>query len=136
MSRSWTRIRQLTLATLGLWLAASLPAWLVADTAGLEGLTYALLLCLIPGIATLQFVKTGGGPNQALTALLLGMGLRMAAVLIGTLVLREVRPDLGASAFHLWVVVGYLFTLWIETRQLLSDLSMTRRATGVGQPTA
>lgn len=136
MSSSWTRIRHLTLATTGLWLGGALPAWLIADTAGLEGLTYALLLCLIPGIVTLQLVKAGGGPNQALTTLLLGMGLRMAAVLIGTLVLRKIRPDLGANAFHLWVVVGYLFTLWIETRLLLADLTMTQRNTGLEQPAA
>jgi hypothetical protein len=136
MSGSLTRTWRLAAITAGLWLLAALPAWLIAGGAGLEGLTYALLLCLIPGIVTLQFVKAEGGPNQALTALLLGMGLRMALVLAGTLVLRLVRPDLGPSAFHVWVIVGYLVTLAVETRLLLTESTVTRHNSGLGQPLA
>jgi hypothetical protein len=133
MSGSWTRIGQLAAVTGGLWLVAALPAWLLADARGLEGLTYALLLCLLPGIAVLGFVKPEGGPNQALTALLLGMGLRMAVVLAGTLLLKEIRPDLGPSAFLVWVVVGYLATLTFETRTILAGASVARPGSGVGQ---
>lgn len=134
MTGSWTRIRQLSVVTGAIWLVAALPAWLLAGALGLEGLSYALLLCLVPGIAVLWFVKPEGGPNQALTAVLLGMGLRMAVVLAGTLLLKEARPDLGPSAFLVWVVVGYLATLTFETRTILAGASVAQPGSGVGQP--
>ncbi|MBL8848788.1 MAG: hypothetical protein JNG89_03860 [Planctomycetaceae bacterium] len=136
MSGAWTRVRHLIAVTAALWLLAALPAWLIADRGGLEGLTYALLLCLAPGVIALRYVAADGGPNQALAALVVGMGLRMAFVLAGTLVLRFLRPDLGPSAFHVWVIVGYLVTLAVETRLLLAGMTVTRSASGVGQPTA
>jgi hypothetical protein len=130
------RISRLMLVTAGLWLAAALPAWLIADVTGLEGLTYALLMCLLPGIAALWFVKADGRPHQALASLLIGMLGRMAFVFAGTMVLRRVRPDLGPSAFHIWVIVGYLVMLWVETRMLLADNAGTRHGSEIGQPTA
>ncbi|MFO1094913.1 MAG: hypothetical protein U0992_16650 [Planctomycetaceae bacterium] len=128
-------MRRLILATVCLWLAAAVPAWLLAGAAGLEGLTYALLLCLAPGVVTLQILKSEDDPHQALKAMLLGFGLRMGVVFAGILVLRLVRPDLGPREFYLWLVVGYLVTLAVETRQVLADDAQTRRTSGIGQPT-
>jgi hypothetical protein len=135
MSGSLTRIWRLTAVTAGLWLLCAVPAWLIAEESGLEGLTYALLLCLIPGVVTLRLAKVGDS-RQAPFAVLTGMGLRMASVLAGALVLRAVRPDLGPQAFHVWLIVGYLVTLAVETRMLVADIAVTRPGSSVGQPTA
>jgi hypothetical protein len=135
MSGSTTRIWRLTAVTAGLWLLCAAPAWFVADVSGIEGLTYALLLCLIPGIVTLRFARVGDS-RQAPYVVLAGMGLRMASVLIGALVLRWARPELGVSAFHLWLIVGYLVTLAVETRMLLADIAVTRPGPSLGQPAA
>ena len=136
MGGTGSRIWRLTVVSAALWALSALPAWSLAGTAGLEGLTYALLLCLIPGLIALAFVRAGDSANGAFTALLVGMGLRMATVLGGTLVLKQIRPDLGPSAFHVWVIVGYLVMLAVETRMLLSDVSGARHGSGLGQPTA
>ena len=138
MSKGGTvfRIWRLTAVTAGLWLLGALPAWLIAGAAGLEGLTYALLLCLAPGVVTLAFVRAGEGANGAFAALLVGMGLRMAIVLGGILLLRQIRPDLGPSALHVWVIVGYLVMLAVETRMLLAELASAQDGSGLGQPTA
>lgn len=138
MSKGGTvfRIWRLTAVTAGLWLLGALPAWFIAGAAGLEGLTYALLLCLAPGVVTLVFVRAGEGTNGAFAALLVGMGLRMATVLGGILLLRQIRPDLGPSALHVWVIVGYLVMLAVETRMLLAELASAQDGSGLGQPTA
>jgi hypothetical protein len=135
MSGSLTRIWRLAAVTAGLWLLCAVPAWMIADGSGLEGLTYALLLCLVPGIVALAFAKVQD-PRQAPFAVLTGMGLRMASVLAGALVLRAVRPDLGPSAFHVWLIVGYLVALAVETQMLLADIKVTRQGSSVGQPMA
>jgi len=135
MSGSLTRILRLAAATLGLWMLCAGPAWLIAKQSGLEGLTYALLLCLIPGIVTLRLAKVGNS-RQAPYAVLMGMGLRMASVLMGALALWAFRPDLGPGAFHVWLIVGYLVTLAVETRMLLADITVTRPGSSLGQPTA
>lgn len=109
----------LLLATAGLWLVAALPAWLVAGVLGLEGLTYAVLLCAPPGILALVVAERGRDANRALMGLLVGAGVRMAAVLAVTLLLKEMRPDLGLREYFVWLVISYLTMLAVETRLLL-----------------
>ncbi len=109
----------LLLATAGLWLIAAVPAWLVAGVLGLEGLTYAVLLCAPPGILALVVAERGRDANRALMGLLVGAGVRMAAVLAVTLLLKEMRPDLGLREYFVWLVISYLTMLAVETRLLL-----------------
>jgi hypothetical protein len=60
--------------------------------------------------------------------LLLGMGLRMAAVLGATVVVCLRRPDLGLVEFFVWLILFYLVTLAVETRLLLADEQLRRPA--------
>ena len=136
MSGPVSRIWRLTAVSAGLWALCAMPAWFLAGGAGIEGLTYALLLCLVPGLITLALVKAGDGANGAFSALLVGMGLRMAMVLGGTLLLRQLRPDLSPAAFHIWVITGYLVMLAVETRMLMAENAAARHGMRLGQPTA
>ena len=126
MTSSASSIVKLIAATAALWLLAAVPAWLLAGPAGVEGLTYALLLCLAPGVAAMLFVNPKSGRGDALTGLVVGMGLRMTAVLAGALWLQHARPDLGLKEFHIWLIVGYLVALAIETRMLLGQAADVR----------
>ena len=82
---------------------------------GLEGLTYSALMCWLPGCLLFfaspyfEFAK-----NKAY-AFLAGSGLRMFVVLVATLLLHEIRADLGLKEFLSWLVVFYSVTLLVET---------------------
>ena len=116
----------LTASSAALWLVMAGPAYWLAGATGLEGLSYAALLCLVPGC--LVFFAAGwlGANNQAVT-FLAGTGLRMLTVLIGALVIHEIRADLGLRQFFGWLVLFYSVTLVVET------LLIVKLPTHVGQ---
>lgn len=105
----------LTACTAALWVVLAGPAYWLAGNLGLEGLTYSALLCSLPGcflffaIPFFEFAK-----NKAY-AFLVGSGLRMFVVLVATLLLHEIRADLGLKEFLSWLVVFYSVTLLVET---------------------
>jgi hypothetical protein len=133
MSGSFAQIRRLLLTAAGLWLVAAGPAWLLAGARGIEGLTYAVLLCAVPGVVAVQFAAGRTGGQQALAGMLMGMGLRMAVVLVAALVLQNLRPDLGLVEFYVWLVLAYFVMLAVETRMLTSgDRPVSRGTAGVG----
>jgi len=104
------------IATLaGLWLVLALPARWVGGIAGLEGLTWAIGLCLLPGLMVL--VVMGLVPKLAMAphAILLSTAVRMLLVLAGVLVIRETRPELGFREFFAWLILSYMAALAIES---------------------
>jgi hypothetical protein len=131
MSGSRSKFLTLAAAAIGLWLIAAGPAYLLANSLGLEGLTYAVLLCAAPGFVALWASERGRQGMQALAGLLVGMGLRLASVLSATFILHETRPDLGLLEFHVWLVAAYLVMLAVETRLLLSHGSLNSHGSRV-----
>ena len=111
----WQRCGVLTACVVALWAVLAGPAYGLAGTLGLEGLTYSALMCWLPGcflffaIPYFEFAK-----NKAY-AFLAGSGLRMFVVLVATLLLHEVRADLGLKEFLSWLVMFYSVTLLVET---------------------
>lgn len=103
------------------WLVLAGPAWLVAGTLGLEGLSYAALLGLIPGWLVFWFASRYGTANIAAKAVLGGMVLRMLVVLAGIALVSAVRPMLGIREFVMWVLVFYLVSLAVETVLVLRN---------------
>lgn len=111
--------RQLVLlvgGTLGLWLLAAAPAWLLGGEQALLETAAAALLCLLPMVATMVWAhhSFGGSPEQLLAAGLGGSGARMLVVLGGGIALSRSVEALSRPAFLLWVVVFYLATLTLE----------------------
>jgi len=114
------RLQLLVGGSLGLWLAVSYPAWRLG---GLEMLAYsaaALLLCLLPTVATLLLAIKAErqSPQNVLLMLLGGTGIRMFVVLgVGLLVCLTL--EVNVVAYWLWMLVFYLATLALEVTLLV-----------------
>jgi hypothetical protein len=112
------RLSRLTAIAAAFWLALALPAYWLAGFNGLEGLSIAALLCLVPGLVAISLASLFAGDSHStsmLTVVLGGMGLRMFFVLVGTMVVNSVRPDLGFRGFIVWLLAFYLAMLLAET---------------------
>lgn len=105
----------LTASAVALWGLLAGPAYWLAGSLGLEGLTYSALLCVVPGCVLFLAIPFFGFAQNKAYAFLVGSGLRMFVVLVATLVLHEIRADLGLKEFLSWLVVFYSVTLLVET---------------------
>ena len=123
LSASRLLVRQcawLTGAAAALWALLAIPAWLTAGVDGLEGLSYAAVLCLVPGWAVFLLASSVSDRGvRTLVTVAGGMSLRFVFVLVGVLTIPMVRPRLGLREFVLWLVVFYLATLAVETVHLI-----------------
>jgi len=117
--------RLLTLAAgcSAFWVLTAIPVryW----TGGEWTLVYsgtAMLLCLLPGLATLAWAASAfrGAPDQQLTMVLGATGARMFGVLLIALLLYQNVPLFRIEGgFLVWLMVFYLFTLALEMYLLL-----------------
>lgn len=99
-----------------LWCVLLWPAWQVAGQNGLVGLSIAAVLCAIPAVIVASASGLfAPGSSQATWIALGGSVLRMIFVLMGTLVVRAVQPQLWIREFLVWLVVFYLVMLLTET---------------------
>lgn len=114
-------VMRLGVVVLGVWLAAAVPAWLLAGVAGLEGLAWSAVLCFVPGGITLAAVDRLDERKRPVFGMLLGTGLRLAFAVWGGFVIALARPQLRLREFFGWLVLFYLITLAVETRLLLRE---------------
>lgn len=124
-TRTWlAQSGALTCAVAGMWVLLVAPASWLAGAAGVEGLTWAAAICLVPGWIAMYLASRNprAGP-QAVAAILGATGLRMAFVLFAVLLMRFVRPELGLREFIVWLLVFYLATLTAETLLVLRKRS-------------
>lgn len=105
----------LLLVAISMWVVCSGPAYWLRGSLALEGLAYAGVLCLIPGLFVVYVTSRFSGGGSPSTGVLLGTGLRMAFVLIGMVIIRNLRPEMGHYEFQLWLVLDYLAFLVVET---------------------
>jgi hypothetical protein len=113
----------LSLAVLGLWGLLAFPAWWMRGSVGLEGMTYAALLCLVPGWLVVFVNARYPDSRSPAMAILLGLGTRMAFALIGVLSLINLRTDLfwneqrqmDLMRFVAWLLCYYFCVLFLET---------------------
>ena len=98
-----------------LWLLLAGPAYWLAGTAGVEGLSIAALLCLLPGWLVFALGTLYGVANNQAATVLSGTVLRLLFVLFGALAVRNLRPDLQFREFFVWLLVFYMATLLLET---------------------
>lgn len=124
----------LAASSAALWAILVAPAFWVAGKLGLEGLTYSALLCVVPGCLLFLAIPFFGFAQNKAYAFLVGSGLRMFVVLVATLILHEVRADLGLKEFLGWLVVFYSVTLLVET--LLIVNSPQASTTDMSKPAA
>ena len=106
----------LTAVTFAVWLLLVAPAWGLAGKNGIEGLSYAALLCLVPGwLVFLMSSRYGVAETQGAMIVLSGTALRLVFVLCGTLFIQSVRKELQFREFIVWLLVFYMVTLLFET---------------------
>lgn len=97
------------------------PAWWLAQSDGVLGLSIAAVVCIFPGCIAL-LVKTFLSPSQN-AFFLLSSALRFGVVVGTVLVLKSQRPDLGLKQLFVWLILFYMLVLALETWLVL------RRAT-------
>lgn len=125
----------LTASTAALWAVLAGPAFWLAGTLGLEGLTYAALLCWLPGCLLFFAVPFFELSKNKAYAFLAGSGLRMAVVLVATLVLQEIRADLGLKEFLGWLIAFYSATLLVETLLIVKSPDVATASVPTGNKT-
>jgi hypothetical protein len=106
---------RLSIVVAALWVVLAGPAYLMAGALGLEGLSYAAAINLLPGWLVFLILSRYRTPNVAATAVLAGTFLRLVSVLLGVALVRAARPHLGLREFIVWILVFYLVTLAVET---------------------
>jgi hypothetical protein len=113
------------LAIGGLWTALAAPAYLLAGLPGLEGLTYAALLCFVPGLAVIYMAADchASAPREV-WFVFGGTLLRMMVGLGGALAVRFLRPELNFWEFLVWLVIFYSVTLFFEIFLILKPASI------------
>ncbi len=109
------------------------PAWLAAAREGLLGLSFACVLCLLPGcIVFCAAAFYGLGGSRVPLVILAGTVLRMMFVLLGMVVVQSLDQRLGFREFVVWLLVFYLAMLAFETYLVLPRASRRQNKPGVG----
>jgi len=113
-------------ATLAVWLAAALVARALWGDSVALGSAIAVAVCLVPAVVTLLWSEwaLAWAPQQQVTAVLGGTGVRIFVVALAALILHqqvEFLRDEGEakSGFWTWVIFFYLVTLALEVAMLL-----------------
>ena len=123
------RVGVLIVATLLAWAAAAYPASLLGGNAGLIHSLVAVALCLTPTALTLLWAEWAyrQSPQQQLTMILGGTGIRMGLVLGVGLLLYVMVPFFAQASFWIWILVFYLFTLALEMVLVVSGRTAGER---------
>jgi hypothetical protein len=118
--------------TLALWVLIALPARALVDdpeskarVIGYSGTT--LFLCLIPTALTLIWcsVALQQSPENQLTAVMGGTGVRLLSVLLAGWALHSNVAFYQHDSFWNWLLGAYLFTLALEMTLLLSGRTVS-----------
>ncbi|MDA1017166.1 MAG: hypothetical protein O3A00_22250 [Planctomycetota bacterium] len=131
LSDSFAESRRVLIGMAVVWLLLVGPAYLISGTRGLEGLSFAALLCALPVwpvfwfVAKMSATTVDSKPNPAAPALAVvgGGGARMMVALIGCLVLTDLRSDFTFWDFTIWLLVFYLVALALESWLVLRRIS-------------
>ena len=126
------RVGVLIGGTILAWAVAAYPAHLLGGDAGLVYTVVAVGLCLVPTALTLLWAEWANqqSPEQQLTMVLGGTGIRMGIVMGVGLLLYVLVPYFQQPGFWLWLLVFYLFTLALEIVLVVSGRSAVERQQG------
>src|SRR2546422_1015886 len=101
--RSWG---WLVAGGVGVWLLALFPAWLLGGEKALVQSAVALLLCLVPALATLWWaLRADAAPEKQLLATLGGTGVRLLVVLGAGCLLHLSWPDVFTENLWIWIAI-------------------------------
>lgn len=111
--------------TLACWALAAYPAYLLWGASALVYSSAAFGLCLLPAALTMLWAGWAFNqtPDQQLTMVLGGTGVRMFLVLGAGMILYFAVPYFRQPGFWLWLLVAYLLTLTIEVVLIVKTLT-------------
>ena len=110
--------RRQAVFTVGMLVFGGIAAAVAFGLVGLwavEGVSYSVLLCLVPGWLTIYSGVLLKRTELSAYIVLVGTGLRVVFVLLGLFVVGALRQDLGFREFTVWLIVSYLVALALET---------------------
>ncbi len=118
------RIGVLVSVTAGLWAVLSYPASRIWGSGMFLHSAGAMLLCMLPAVATLILARPeiARSPARQLQLMVGSMAIRMAVVLGGGALLYFAMESFKADAFWIWLAVFYLTTLAVETALIVGGL--------------
>jgi hypothetical protein len=119
----FTQCCRLTAVVVLCWAVMAVPAYQKAGIKGIEGLSYASLLTLVPGWLVFFIGSSYRVPSTQAMMVLLSSGARFLSVGFGALAVRYGRPDMRLWDFYVWLIALYLITLFVETRMQLREMS-------------
>lgn len=105
----------LAAALLGLFAILCYPAFLTVGMRAVEGLGYATILCLVPGIIVFLISGYLYRETAPVTVMAVSTLVRLMIVGIGTLVILKLRPEFGLTDFLIWLLICYFASLLVET---------------------
>ncbi|QDT97398.1 hypothetical protein [Gimesia aquarii] len=100
---------------IGLFVLLCLPAYLSIGTKAVEGLAYATILCLIPGIIVLLISGLFFREAAPVAVMAISTLVRLMIVGIGTVLILNLRSDFGLPEFLIWLLICYFASLLVET---------------------
>ena len=109
-------------------------AWLVlvgianwwTGLSGVIGISWAAILCLVPGWLAFLVGARYFGSNSQGVAFLLGMGVRLVTVALAAVFLIDTRPEFTLKSFVVWLLLFYLWALVLETRLAVQQMRTSR----------
>jgi hypothetical protein len=116
------RLAALTVGMLVSGAAMAALAFGVRGWLAVEGVVYAMALCLIPGWLTVLSAELLRSRDLSAYVVLIGTGFRMVFVLLGCFAIGILRRDLGFFEFTVWLIPSYLVALALETAVILRTI--------------
>ena len=130
----YSQAKRQILFTLGMLVCGCLEAVVAVGLVGVrgaEGVAYSVVLCAVPGWLTIFTSSLLRQNDIAAYVVLIGTGFRVLFVFLGVFVVGGLRPDLGFREFTVWLIVGYMVALILETWLVLLPESVSGSPAGV-----
>ncbi len=98
-----------------LFIVLCIPAYLVVGMQAVEGLAYANLLCLVPGLIIFLIAGVLFRDAEPVAVMATSTLIRLMIVGIGTMVILKLKTDFGLPEFLIWLLICYFASLLVET---------------------
>ncbi|MFK7777540.1 MAG: hypothetical protein QM501_05405 [Gimesia sp.] len=101
--------------SIGLFFILCIPAYLFVGMQAIEGLAYANMLCLAPGLFIFLITGFLFRDAEPMAVMAISTLVRLMIIGVGTLVILKLRTDFGLPEFLIWLLICYFASLLVET---------------------
>jgi hypothetical protein len=100
---------------IGLFVLLCIPAYMFVGMQAVEGLAYANMLCLVPGLFIFLIAGFLFRDAEPVAVMAISTLVRLMVVGIGTMVILKLQADFGLPEFLIWLLICYFASLLVET---------------------